>query len=57
MNFVAAKAKIGGGGGFGVATYNAKILSSVASRDLPPLLCRVVFLGQPHFRPGADRHG
>ena len=51
MDFVAAKAKVGGGSGVGVLNT-----ACVASQplDLSAFLRCVVFLCQPHFGAGAD---
>jgi hypothetical protein len=54
VDFVAADAQIGGGGWFGVVIRNAKIPSSVARRNLAPVLRGVVFIRQPHLGAGLD---
>lgn len=53
MDFVTAKAKVGGGGGFvSVDGPNARQIVAKLG-DLALLLRVVVFLGQPHFGTGA----
>jgi hypothetical protein len=58
VDFVAAKAKVGGGGSVGIVNAG-KLIAAIASdaRNFPPLLRGVVFLSQAHFGAGADRKG
>jgi len=47
------QAEVGGGNRF----HAGSGFLVVQALDLPPFLCGVVFLGQPHLGPGADGEG
>ena len=52
VDFVAAEAKVGGGGGLVVVAVNIKPTVAAPMLNLPPLLRGVVFLGRPHLGAG-----